>query len=86
VPQGTERTDRGENNDGNFYEAEIETFSGAVNFSGMTDMGDSTITVAIYEDINQVGFMAVPEPGSGLLSIAALLTLAVVRRRRVRTI
>jgi hypothetical protein len=66
------------------YDAAIETFTGSPNFGDMTDMGDPTMTVAIYEDINQVFFTTgVPEPAAGLLSIAALLTVALVSRGRV---
>jgi len=63
------------------YDSEIETYTGTPNFSDMTDMGDPTVTAALFEDINHGFFTTeVPEPGAGLLGIAALLTVAIVRR------
>jgi formylglycine-generating enzyme required for sulfatase activity len=67
----------------NFYISMVGTRSGTPNFSDTTDMGDPTVTLSVYEDINSLEFEAVPEPAAGLLGIAALLTVAVVSRGRV---
>lgn len=69
-------------NEGGFYDVEIETFIGAINFSDTTDMSDPVRSVAIFEDINQVTFSVVPEPAAGLAGIAALLTVVALRRRQ----
>jgi len=51
---------------------------------GAGDLGDPTVTAALYEDINHGFFTTeVPEPAAGLLGIAALLTVVAVSRGRV---
>jgi len=67
-----------------FYEAGIATSIGTSNPNDTTDMGDPTETVATFEDVNLVSFLAVPEPAAGLLGLTAMLSVAGVARARAR--
>ena len=69
------------------YGLEAEIYNGEVDLTGqaMTTGGDPIMLVTIWEDINSINVTtAVPEPGAGLLQLAALATMACLARRRRR--